>query len=677
MSAEMKTFADAEAVLAQSLPGYESRRPQQILAEGVERLFATPEHFVAYNGPEEEYPEWVRPGTVHFLGQAGTGTGKSLGYLIPALLSGKRVVVSVTTKALQSQLARKDLPFLAEHLGIDFSWSVLKGRSNYLCVNRMALVTESDVPELPEIVRLMQDPDFDGERETIERALGYEVAHTSWALIGADGDECADNNCAPPSCFAERARAVARASTVVIANHALFFTDLMVKSFGQGGMLGEYDAVIFDEAHEMEEVAGNTLGSSLSEGSFNSLSAQIRRWARDHADDEGDGVAEPMGEVSAAMQSLFEVLGEGRLTDAVIGEAAPQFGALFDAVIAMRDALYATKIEHAVDHDKAYKRKRSLMRMSNSLADRLATIVAGSQQEHVRWVEVERTKRGEERKVIKVAPILVAPFLYKWLFSKTPCVLVSATLAVKSSFSYIVGRLGIGPDFEGIDVGTPFDYPTQGRIYVPVHLPEPKGADQAEWQAMATIEISELLKASNGRALVLFTSVAHMRQSLEALKIMCPNLDFRMQYDAPTGDLVDWLKDHNPEHKGRALLATKSFFTGVDIPGEALSLVVISKMPFPRPGEALTDARCEAIEAQGGNAFNDYTIPVMSLVLQQAAGRLIRHRNDRGVVAILDPRILSKGYGRRILSDLPPMGRVTSLGDVREFIAPMREAVPA
>lgn len=663
----LKTFADAEAVLAEALPGYEPREPQQVLAQGIERLFAKPEHFMAYDGPEEEYADWVRPDLVHFLGQAGTGVGKSLGYLIPALLSGKRVIVSVTTKALQGQLANKDLPFLEEHLGISFSWTVLKGRSNYLCINRMALVNATDVPDLPAIVELMKDPDFDGNSETIAALLGHEVPYPSWSMICADSDECMDNGCKPDTCYAERARKKARESQVVIANHALFFTDLMVKSWGKAGMLGEYDAVIFDEAHEMEEVAGNTLGGQVTEGAFASLSAQIRRWARE-TDDEGDGLTEPMANLSGVVMTAFEALGEGRLTESKILEVAPQLLALYEALGELRTALYETKIDHVADHDKSYKRKRSLMRLCTSLADRMEQIIAGPQSEYVRWVEVERTRRGEERKVIKIAPILVAPFLFKWLFSKTPCVLVSATLAVKQSFNHIATRLGIGPAYEGLDVGTPFNYPVQGRLYVPTHIPEPKGADQAEWQAMATNEISALLKASKGRALVLFTSVAHMRQSAQALKIMNRDLDFRMQYDAPTAELTEWLKGHDPDEKGRVLLATKSFFTGVDIPGEALSLVIVTKMPFPRPGEPLTDARCEAIEAAGGNAFSDYTIPVMSLVLQQAAGRLIRHRDDKGVVAILDPRIVTKGYGKRILSDLPPMGRTYDLSDVEAFL---------
>lgn len=664
----LKTFADAESVLAEALPGYESRQPQQVLAEGVERLFSKPEHFTVYDGPEEEYPDWVRPDLVHFLGQAGTGTGKSLGYLIPALLSGKRVVVSVTTKALQAQLASKDMPFLEEHLGINFSWTVLKGRSNYLCVNRMALVTSNDVADLPAITELMKDPDFDGNSETIATALGHEVPYRAWSLICSDSEECSDNGCTPHNCYAERARKKARESQVVIANHALFFTDLMVKSWGRAGMLGEYDAVIFDEAHEMEEIAGNTLGGQVTEGSFSSLMSQIRRWAREHADQEDEDLNGPLSTLAAATQTAFEALEEGRLTESRILDAAAELVALHGALEVVRTTLHETSIEHAKDHDRAYKRKRSLLRQSVSLSDRMEQIMVGLQSEYVRWVEVERTRRGETRKVIKVAPILVAPFLFRWLFSKTPCVLVSATLAVKQSFSHISSRLGIGPAYEGLDVGTPFDYPAQGRLYVPVHIPEPKGADQAEWQQMATNEISRLLKASNGRALVLFTSVAHMRSSAEALRVMNSGLDLRMQYDAPTSELTEWLKGHDPNGKGRVLLATKSFFTGVDIPGEALSLVIVTKMPFPRPDEPLTQARCEAIEAAGGNSFSDYTIPVMSLVLQQATGRLIRHRNDKGVVAILDPRILSKGYGKRILSDLPPMGRTYDLSDVEAFL---------
>lgn len=665
----LKTFADAEAVLAEALPGYESRQPQQILAEGVERLYAKPEHFTPYRGTPEEYADWVREGTVHFLGQAGTGTGKSLGYLIPAILSGRRTVVSVTTKALQSQLAEKDLPFLEEHLGIEFSWCVLKGRSNYLCINRLAMVTANDVPELAEITALMQNPDFDGLNDTISKALGHEVSYPSWSLICADSEECADNDCDQATCYAERARAIARKSQIVIANHALFFTDLVVKSWGRGGMLGEYEAVVFDEAHEMEDVAGNTLGGQVTEGSFGSLNSQIRRWARQFADDEGEALGDPLNKMAFAAGELFAALEEGRLTNGKIAEQAPKFAALYDALQSLRTTLKETTIDNTLDHDKAYKRKRSLWRQVNSLDERMGQIAVGDQTQFVRWVEKERTRKGEERKVIKVAPIMVAPFLYQWLFSKVPCVLVSATLAVKRSFSHIASRLGIGPAFEGIDVGTPFNFPEQGRIYVPTHLPEPKGSDQSEWQAMATMEIAQLLKASRGRALVLFTSVKHMRESSQALRVMCPDLDFAMQYERPTGELTEWLKGHDPDQPGRVLLATKSFFTGVDVPGEALSLVIITKMPFPRPGEALTDARCEAIEAAGGSAFNDYVIPVMSLVLQQAVGRLIRHREDKGAVAILDPRMVSKGYGKRIMADLPPMTRVTDLGEVGAFLS--------
>lgn len=666
----MKTFADAERVLADALPGYESRPPQQALAEAIEQILARPENFAPYTGPEDEYPDWEKPGLVHLFGQAGTGTGKSLAYLIPAILSGKRIVVSVTTKALQDQIVSTDLPFLTEHLGVDFSWALLKGRSNYVCKNRLGLVTEQDAS--PEILRQIweatQDPTFTGLREEIDAMIPDRV----WSQVCSESEECSSNKCKVEECYAERARDEASRARLIIANHALFLSDLMQKSWGRNGMLDEYDLVVFDEAHALEEVAGNTLGATMSEGSFNSYTSQVRRWATDHADDEGESLQEPIDHVTNAARALFAAVKVGRLREGQLEELTDELGAMYDALDSIRGTLAKTKYDHAKDPTRASKKRFRLVRQAYSLLDRLTEVIAAPADEVVRWVEEEQ-RRGEKRKVIKTAPILVAPFLYRWLFSKTPAVLVSATLAVRGNMAYIAGRLGIR-DYGQIDVGTPFDYPTQGQIYVPISLPdgspfpEPSRDMVAMWESIAIQEIHRLVNASRGRALVLFTSIKHMKATAEALRRMPGDLEYRMQGETRSNrELVDWLKDHASGGNGRVLLATKSFFTGVDIPGEALSMLIITKMPFPVPTEPLTEARCEAIEMAGGSSFRDYTIPVMSLELQQGVGRLIRHTSDRGVAAILDPRLVSKPYGRGILRDLPPMASVHTVADVETF----------
>lgn len=661
----MKTFADAEARLAEALPDYEVRVPQQRLAQQIERIFGHAPNFAVK--PIDAEDDWSREDVLHGIGQAGTGVGKSLAYLIPAILSKKRVVVSVTTKALQDQLVTVDIPFLEHHLGVPVNWALLKGRSNYLCLQKAMMVSETDVPGLTQIIKASQDPEWDGLREH----LPVEVPNAQWAALASESEDCNANKCDASNCYAERARKAAAAADLIVANHALFMTDLMVKSWGMSGMLGEYDLVVFDEAHTLEEVAGNTLGAQITEGSFGAICAQLRRWGSEFGDDSGDALTEPMGTLTEKARLYFSLLKEGRIRMAQLNETVNEMGDVIDALTALQVALKNTKYESAADPTKASKRKRMVAIRLNSLANRFTEVITSPMDEMVRWVEMERQKDGGSRKVLKTAPILVSPFLSKHLFGKVPTVLVSATLAVNGSFDYITNRLGIWQTWEGLDVGTPFDYPQQGRIYIPTHLPAPKGADQAEWQGMALQEIHRIVTASKGRALVLFTSYKHMKATYESLMQM-PGvasglLDYRMQGQRPTPELVEWLKDHDPAAPGKVLLATKSFFTGVNIPGEALTTVIVTKMPFPVPTEPLNEARCEAIEMAGGSSFTEYSIPMMSLELQQGVGRLIRHRNDRGAVVILDPRMATTGYGTKVLRDLPPMTRLTSLASLEEF----------
>lgn len=818
----MQTFADAEVALAESLPGYESRGPQQLLAQTIETVVSTPENFTGYRGSEVDYPDWVRPGLTHLLGQAGCGVGKSLAYLIPAILSGKRVVVSVTTKALQDQIVSTDLPFLTEHLGVPFTWALLKGRSNYLCLNRLGLVTEGDQLALRACWEASQDPKFDGLRESIN----HDIPDALWSQVASESEECSNPKCKTSECYAAAARAKADTVNLVIANHALLFTDLVQKSWNRDGMLGAYEMVILDEAHacfvkgtsidgvaiedvkegdlvrafdpdtgkvtqkrvvrtmsspagdtlirvtsgqsnfvattnhpvwtdrgwvaagllvvgdslqsyetdtshrdsvrmaffgrvdrievlergsdgefervcpdglvynlevedlhtyfangvavhNCEDVAGNTLGTTLSEGSFNSFTTQVYNWAAEYADDEGLGVVEPIAEVTTAAKALFSALKPGRMKDPQLEEILDEVGAMYDAISALDLAISRTKIDHSNDHEKAATKKWRVKRLAISLMDRMGEVIASPQDEVVRWVE-EETRRGQSVKVIKIAPILVAPFLSKWLFSKVPCVLVSATLAVKGDMAYIAGRLGVDvAKYLSIDVGTPFDFTQQGRLYIPVltpagsAFPAPDRDNITAWEQTSLHEIHRLVTASKGRALVLFTSIKHMKQVYESIQRMGGDLSYRMQGERGVSNrsLVDWLKDHDTPGPGRVLFGTKSFFTGVDVQGDALSLLVITKMPFPRPTEPLFQARCEAIEMGGGNSFNDLTMPMMSLELQQGVGRLIRHRGDIGVAAILDPRLVNKGYGKRILRDLPPMPQTFKIEDVTEFFA--------
>ena len=665
----MKTFAEAEEVLAAALPGYESRLAQQNLAAAIETIMSMPENFTTYDGDPDEFVDWVRPGIMHLLGQAGCGTGKSLAYLIPSILSGKRIVVSVTTKALQDQIVGTDIPFLTEHLSEHkpFTWALLKGRSNYLCLNRLRLVTEQDAD--PAALRTVwaayqnADSTFTGMREEIG-----DIDNRTWALVCSDSDECASHKCKAEDCYAKQARKRAEEANLVIVNHALFFSDLALKAKGIEWMLGLYDMVVFDEAHSLEEVAGNSLGGTLSAGSYAALAAQARNWGATSADDDGNAIDEARPAFTEAANALFAKIEPGRLRAEQLNQLVPELGALLDATETMLTAIRESKYDHAGDHQRAMVRKAKITRQCLNLKERLTEVIVASQADVVRWVEMERRRDGDV-KVIKTAPIHVAPFLFKHLYSKTPVVHVSATLAVKGNMAYIANRLGIHA-YGQIDVGTPFDFTHQGRLFIPDDIPAPQGQETGAWQQAALLRMHALITASRGRALVLFTSIKHMRETYDALQMMSGDLVYRMQGErgATNQDLVNWLKDHETGGAGRVLLATKSFFTGIDIPGDALSLVIVTKMPFPVPNEPLTEARCEAIEMAGGSAFADYSIPVMSLELQQAVGRLIRHRNDKGVAAILDPRLATKGYGRQILRDLPPMPRA-SLAEIGEFFA--------
>lgn len=660
----LATFSDAEATLSANLPSYESRPQQRAFAEAIEHALGDGRHLLA---------------------EAGTGCGKSLGYLIPAILSGRRVVISTATKALQDQIVQKDLPFLAQHLGVPFTYAVLKGRSNYACRMKLANADPAQVPNLADILRLADDgaASLTGERTVTPGHLGerdvfgsFVQSDGEWRNITTGTDECPGKSDCPfgNECFAELAKAKAATSQIVVVNHALYFTDLMVReqTGNMVSMLGEHDLVIFDEAHEVEEWATDMIGTRFTVATFSALSALVRNFGLKVSD---NGLVAD-GELLAGLaQRFFDALPthpkDRRKAHRFFSNDMVEMG---DDLVNVVDVLreIATRVRWHANNaasDAMQTRGLALLRRTTNARLRLEAIVTDDWDSVVRWVEVETMRNGQERKVLCSTMIHLGKYLAENLWSRVQGVLVSATLATDGGFDYISGRLGI-TEYDEIDVGTPFNYGEQALLFVPRDLVDPSFANREKWEPKVIEVIERLVLASEGRALLLFTSRRQMDMTHKALAAKLPFTVLK-QGDAPNGVLVEQFKADTHS----VLFALKSFFTGVDIQGEALSLVVIDKLPFPTPDEPVLQARVDQIEEQGGNGFKDFTVPFMSLTLKQGFGRLIRHRDDKGVVAILDSRLVKKGYGKRILKSLPPAGFCDEASDVEGFFEEL--GVPA
>ena len=669
-TARPRTFAQAEAVLAQALPGYESRPHQRRLATEIETEF--------FGGARQATSPVIVQGVDEpvlapraMFGHAPTGSGKSLAYLIPAILSGQRVVVSVTTKSLQEQLAGSDLPFLQEHLGVPFTWAVLKGRSNYLCMNRVReMIGNGEAPaSVQALVHLVEqaDENFSGLREDI----GMDIPDDLWWRISGSDEECDALDCKDDeegNCYLYRARRRALRAQIVVVNHALYCNDMSVRKMTAGNfsLLGQIDWTILDEAHEFHEVALSSLATRLTEASFVSLVNNVRTWMSNNADPQALGNAERfMGQVVAGARSLFAALPTSRSGEAMRirgHHLEPLFDAsvsLMDALSELSEVLISVRPQGEPEvREKAKKRQTSLARRIVNASSSLNALLTADLSEYVRWTETERTRRGP-RLVLKMSPVDISEHLRSHLFAYHPVLMVSATLAVRGTFDFQADQLGVD-NWTGTIVGTSFDHAANTRLYVPLTLPAP---NQDGWESAAINEMRSLIAAAGGRTLVLFTSVAHMRRTYEVLKDALP-YPVKVQGQESTSALKDWFLA-DPE---TVLLATKSFMTGFDARGETLSQVIITKMPFPVPTDPMFEARSELVKRRGGSDFADLSIPTMSIVLQQAVGRLMRHSTDMGVVAILDHRMISKGYGKQIVRDLPPMTLVKDRAEAEAFL---------
>ncbi len=619
----------------------------------------------------------------HLVVEAGTGTGKTLAYLVPAVLLGRRVIVSTGTKTLQDQLALKDIPFLQDACRLRFSAAVVKGRDNYLCRHRLASfrsfpafsdrseeslwprveawAAETAAGDVAELVDLPESPSF-------------------WPEINATNGACLGARCPRhDDCFLQEVRRNARAADVVVVNHHLYLADAVVRTTQFGEVLPEADVVIFDEAHRLESAATSFFGRSVSTWRMRELAEDVRRDVARERLDCPSVLARAERLLAAAMTFARPWGGaEGRwvLPAALSRDQSEALREALGAAVALEKALQAVA-GHPPTLDP-------LARRAAELAVDLDMLDRRDDASWVYWYEV----RGRAV-FLSATPVDVSSLLRERVFSRLEAsVLCSATLAVDGKLTHVRSRLGLdapvaapadpapdsGPEarrsLEVVEAihASPFQHLAQGLLYLPRRMPEPKHADFA---AACAEQVRALVEASRGRAFLLFTSHENLRRvhAIVADEIPHPIL---VQGEAPKAELLRRFQ----EREGSVLFATASFWEGVDVPGPALSLVVIDKLPFAVPTDPIFAARARLIEDAGGNSFRQLSIPEAILALKQGAGRLIRSRRDRGVVALLDPRVRTP-WGRSFVSNLPPFRRTAELDDVRAFFAEVAEGPTA
>jgi ATP-dependent DNA helicase DinG len=619
----VESFFGPNGALAACLATFEPRTEQVELAVAVAGALEAGEHLVA---------------------EAGTGTGKSLAYLVPALESGLRVVVSTATKALQEQLLTKDVPLAAAALGRELNVAVLKGRQNYVCrraLHGLELLGGQLLPRPDDAVAFDSLRPWLEETSTGDRAeLSFEPSDSLWFELAVGADRCLGRRCPFHSvCFSEAARELASHADLVIVNHALYFADLAVRERADGvGVLPQHDAVVFDEAHRLEDVASTWLGGRFSNALLGRLARDLERTCREA---DAPFPARALDRAERAAAALFR-------------QVCPQVG---------RVRLREPPLEHGL---RLRDRLLELAEACSGRTEELDAIV-GRAAGHAADVEacLEPDERGRvswaEPDAVAWAPVDVSRALGERLWDAGPtAVLVSATLTVGGGFGFVRARLGLREARE-VCVGSPFDFARQTLLYLPAGLPGPR--EPAALERVAE-ETGELCRVSGGRALVLTSSYRALEAIATGLRDRIPH-ELLVQGDAPRERLIERFR----ADVDSVLVATATFWQGVDVPGEALSLLVIDKLPFSPPDDPLVEARCERIAAEGGDWFSDYTLPAAVLQLRQGFGRLIRTREDRGVVAILDPRLRTKHYGRVFLDSLPDCPVTVDRNEVGGFFA--------
>ncbi|HXN24431.1 MAG TPA: helicase C-terminal domain-containing protein [Candidatus Dormibacteraeota bacterium] len=633
-----KIFGPGGLVEKSMRTGYEHRRSQLEMAEIVDNAFQARRHAIV---------------------EAGTGTGKTLAYLIPAICSGRRVVISTATKSLQEQLFNKDVPFIQKHFAPDLKVAVMKGRDNFLCRAKVPLIESQGLLKgMDELDWFTQIRGWEKVTDTGDRTeLSFLPDHSElWGRLNARRDACTGQKCSDfDRCFVTQMRQRAREADIIIVNHHLFFADLALKHDDFGSILPEYSAVVFDEAHEIEDIASDYFGRQISNYRFEELARDADQALR------LSGVAAPgllrrTARLRERSRIFFEAFPprEGRFPFVPAERAAflDQNRQAYDELLG---SVKRIETEIAVLPNKA-EELLNIARRGAELRAELKFLFESNEQNYVYWFD--RRNKGV---FLAATPIDVSTILRERLFEQFDTViLTSATLAVGGKFDYVKQRLGLEHPSERV-LGQEFDYQAQAVLYIPRNMPDVRDPG---FGAHAAEEIIRLLEISRGRAFCLFTSYGQMKDLFGRVqgRVKFPML---IQGTAPRSALLERFCNS----PGAVLFATSSFWQGVDVPGDQLSCVIVDRLPFAVPSDPVVAARVTVLKEEGRNAFAEYQVPEAVLALKQGFGRLIRTKTDRGLLSILDNRIHRMQYGKIFLESLPQYRVTYDLAEVARFMA--------
>jgi ATP-dependent DNA helicase DinG len=639
-------------VLSRSTLLYEFRRGQLEMAQAVERALDEKRHLIV---------------------EAGTGTGKTLAYLLPALRSGRRVIISTGTKNLQEQLFFKDIPFLESLLG-PLRVCYMKGRANYVCRHKLyALRSQPILSGLEEISQYHAIAEWEKTTETGDRAEIDDLPETSqlWAKLDARSDACLGQSCPDyERCFITEMRRRAAESDVIIVNHHLFFADLAIKQQAgvapDAGVLPEAGIVIFDEAHELEDVASSYFGISLSNIRFDELARDLETMLR-AKQALNSSITSAAQTARERARMFFAALprgsanrsgGDGRIPFLNREEFLEAQGDLY---LGLLNALH--RLEGELERVRGVEEAPPLRKRAADIREQLKFLLEANERNTVFWLE-RRGGRGHGSAPVtylQATPIDVSELLGELLFENFPSiVLASATLTVQGGFAHIRKRLGMN-DARELVVPSHFRYGEQALLYLPPDMPDPRDAN---FQEEAAKRIRRMLDITHGRAFCLFTSYQQMHDLYERLLVEV-GYPLLLQGTAPRKALLEEFR----ETPSAVLFGTSSFWQGVDVQGEALSCVIVDRLPFAVPTDPVVQARMRAIEEGGGNPFFEYQVPSAVITLKQGFGRLIRSLEDRGVLMLLDPRIQRQRYGRVFIESLPPYRVTQDIAAVEKFFA--------